>query len=407
MEVYDENRNLRATIADDGELKDKDGNTVGFINDDGSAGDVNEQFLGSINDDGQVADGSDNLLGQIDMGTAEFRDGNGSYWGKISGSGELYDKFEAFKGKVDYFSYHKLKTITAYLFYFDSVLLDPSGTSKIGPPPEQGAETKQPEEAQETTDLPMPGFNEPPPPAIDLKPPAEPVIESREYKNYRVGEFKTLSGGKQNLLEIYDCDCPDHQLRVRLEKDGKQVVYQRTIQFGNEKKQTVQRFTIPYHLNHSRILVQYNKAREGGTLSITMTKPDPNEGGSSPTSGEFCNFVVPATPGSEGKVTMKAGQFPTFFQFDVQGESKHETEMTGELLDGDSLKFHATTTIREENVKHKATQTFKLPTKIALDHIQCENGGRAVKVFMKKPENDKAGVAAPTLPDSDVYIQVI
>jgi hypothetical protein len=46
-----------------------------------------------------------------------------------------------------------------------------------------------------------------------------------------VGAFKSLSGGK-NSLEITDCDVEPHQLAVRIEKKGEQVVFQRVIMDG-------------------------------------------------------------------------------------------------------------------------------------------------------------------------------
>lgn len=41
---------------------------------------------------------------------------------------------------------------------------------------------------------------------------------------------------------------------------------------------------------------------------------------------------------------MSAGQTSTFFQFSPSGSSKYETEIRGELVNGNEIKFHAVVT---------------------------------------------------------------
>jgi len=256
-------------------------------------------------------------------------------------------------------------------------------------------------------------------PVVDLvvphvQAPVEKVgVEDRAYKNYRVGEFKTLTGGKENLLEIFDCDCHISQLSVRLEKEGKQVVFQRTIRTSNNMKQQVQRFTVPYILNPDRVDVKYGRDRDGGTLSLLLTKPDPSAGGTAGGSlaGEFTKFTISAVAGSQGKVTMKASQTKEYFQFEASGEPKLDTEVIGELAEGDQVKFHAITTDLEANVKKKATQTFNLPAKVTLDHFELSDGGRAVKVHDKKvaskgPSSSHAH-SPEVQPDVDIKIVAV
>jgi hypothetical protein len=385
----DVDRNKRAFISDDGKLTDIHDNVIGFINDDGSAGDVNENFLGEINDDGQVSTADNTLIGSVDMGTAEMRNENGSHFATISNSGEIYDGIDGFRGKVTPFTFHKLRIITAYIFFFDQNIVDPTRPTKlksITPPvkPEAApAATKDtvPTESEPAVTLPMPVK---PTPAAQHTPDPTPVrkvsVEDREYKEYKVGEFKTLSDG--NLLEISNCDCPVSQLSVRLEKQGTQVVFQRTIQTNHHRKQQAQRFTMPYVLSTKRITVKYDHGRDGGTLSLTFRKP---EGGASTggQSGQFTKYIIPAVSGSDGKVTIKASQAKDHFVFEPTGEPKLETEIIGEIEGGD-IKFHAITTNLEAGERKKATQSFSLGTTVLLGQIDLENNGKKVLVYPKR-----------------------
>jgi len=250
-------------------------------------------------------------------------------------------------------------------------------------------------------------------PPLTLAPPVRKIsVEDRAYKNYRLGEFKTLPGGKENLLEIYDCDCQFSQLSVRIEKEGKQVVFQRTVQTGNNRKQQVQRFTVPYSLCPDRVNAQFNSKRDGGTLSLLLIKPDPAAGGGGGSAGvlagEFTKFTIKSVFESQGKISMKPAQTKEYFLFEATGEPKWDTEVVGELTDGDQIKFHAITTDLDAGVRKKATQTFTLPLKITLDHIELEDGGRKVKVHLKKVPTTTTTTnptTAPTVqPDVDIKI---
>jgi hypothetical protein len=63
-----------------------------------------------------------------------------------------------------------------------------------------------------------------------------------------------------------------------------------------------------------------------------------------PGAGQFCSFSVPANPSADpaAKVSMGTSQASDYFQFDVKGEAKWETEVVGELEGGNSVKFHCT-----------------------------------------------------------------
>jgi len=113
---------LRATILEGGEVRNKNGECVGYINEDGSAGDVHEKLLGEISGD-QVIDANNTVIGSVNFGTGELRDCN-AHWAKVNSSGEVTDHVDAYKAKIDDFTYHKMKIVASYLFFFDPALLD-------------------------------------------------------------------------------------------------------------------------------------------------------------------------------------------------------------------------------------------------------------------------------------------
>jgi len=216
-------------------------------------------------------------------------------------------------------------------------------------------------------------------------------VENRIYKQYEVGAFKSIEGGTKNTLEITSCDVPVAQIKVRIEKSGSQLVFQRTIYENNAKKDQVQRFSIPYTITQDRVRVTYDRRKDGGTLIFLMTKPGSSTFGntgtkSSSTFGQFCSFIVKGVPNKDGRISMASGQTSDAFIFTVTGESKYDTEVIGELLDGPeiTMKYHCTTTVPEENTKKKATQSITLPMKISLENIHVE--GTKITVYKKKPK---------------------
>jgi len=120
----------------------------------------------------------------------------------------------------------------------------------------------------------------------------------------------------------------------------------------------------------------------------------------------FTKFTVAPVEGSQGKVAMKPGQTKEYFIFETTGEPKFETEVVGELLDGDQVKFHATKVDLDAGVKTKSTQTFTLPGKVTLDHIELSDGGRTVKVHQKKV-NTNTNIQTQTTIQPDVDIKII
>jgi len=242
--------------------------------------------------------------------------------------------------------------------------------------------------------------------------PAKPAeIENRHYKDYVVGDFNTIEGGKKNVLEITQCDCPVEQVGVRIEKEGKELVFLRTTLTGDNKKQQVRRFQLPYDLALDRISAEYSRNSDGGKLTLTLTKPIPSAAAGN-LGGQFTQFVVPPTPSAsaDSKVSVSAGQASGCFVFEMQGNSIHETEVVGELVDGDNVKFHCTVTIESEGVRKKGTQTFNLPSKVTIDHIETSDGGKVTKIHGKAvkstPNSTGAAASAPAIQaDTDVPVK--
>jgi len=400
---------------------------VGFINDDGSAGDSNENFLGEVSSGGQAINSKDEILGKVNLGNAEISDANGGHFCTISSAGELTDSIDSHKGKFDNFTFHKIRMAVAYIFFFDGALIDPRRPSKITieeTEEEQSLSIRSPssaptpsdEKQEETLTLELP-----PPKNLGQKaeiptenesvtlslnfPPKKREIENRQYKTYKVGDFKNIENGKKNLLEITSCDCPVEQIAVRLEKGGKEVVFQRTTLTGDNKKTQVQRFALPYPLTLDRISAEYSEHTEEGKLILTMTKPVVTAAAGA-INAEFTKFTIPATPSAspDSKISVKAGQSSAYFQFEIQGNSVHETEVIGELAGGENLRFHTVTTIESEGVQKKATQTFTLPFKVTVDHIECIDGGKLVKVHSKSFQ--QSTTSATELEQLDVTVPI-
>jgi len=165
------------------------------------------------------------------------------------------------------------------------------------------------------------------------------------------------------------------------------------------RKQQIQRFSIPYTLSTDRLEAKYARLKEGGTLSLLFKKPDLSSSGS--VSGQFTKFTVNAVSGSEGKVTMTAGETKEIYQFKTSGEPKLETEVVGELVDGDQVKFNFITIDNKAGTRKTATQTFTLPMKITTDQIEVEEGGHRIVIRRKA---SFASSAVTLLPDIDVLI---
>jgi len=131
MEVFDLNRRKRATISCNGEVINIKGETLGYINEDGNAGDSNEVFLGEVSSAGQVIDTKDNVIGKVDLGNAEVSNAEGGHFFTVSRSGDITDSLDGYRGTISEFTYHKLRVVVAYIYFFDTALVDPRRPSKV------------------------------------------------------------------------------------------------------------------------------------------------------------------------------------------------------------------------------------------------------------------------------------
>jgi hypothetical protein len=435
-------------IDDDGAVKNAKGNTLGFINADGTSGDMEEKFLGEINQDGQAIDGTDEVIGKCELDHGTLRDASGSHWATIYPGGDINDSSESYRGKIDNFSFHKLKIIAAYVFFFDQALIAEGRSTKVldegvtsssnvtkkeeGSKPSSDNNNPWGEEVTETLSAPPPKSSSsssapaaaskvvveehstislaPPKPAASssVAPAASVIVEQhqtislgsptpapvvappRELKPYKVGDFQAIENATKNRLEVGSCDCDVSQIKVRVEQNGQNIVFRR----GEQS----QRFALPYQVEVARVSAVFDRNRDDGTLVLTMTKPTAPTSGS-PISGKFLTLNFPATSG-EGKVTMSAGQTNAYFLFKAQGSSKYDNEVQGELVNGREVKFHSTITQTDKGTKTTSTQTFTVPYQIAMDHIQVT--GDEVKVYIKHP----GGAVAATVADADVPVTI-
>lgn len=80
-----------------------------------------------------------------------------------------------------------------------------------------------------------------------------------------MGDFLGIDNGTKNKLEIFDCDCDVSLLQVHIDSNGQNVVFHRVAQ--------TQRFALPYQVTVDRVDATYDRNREGGTLTLVMTKP--------------------------------------------------------------------------------------------------------------------------------------
>jgi len=456
MEVFDLDNNLRAIIEENGEVKTPDGKIVAFVNDDGSVGDLNESLLGDLSG-GQAVDASEKMIGSIDQGTGSLKKGQ-SHWAQVVRGGEIRDKNDAHRGKVNDFTFHQFLKIAGYLFFVDQGLIQDdlpslvagSGSSHVpAPKPVKAQPAPVHEDSSVETitlaprvqqiNLSAPVINLAPSSTsntqhISLAAPAQPAqnvqhinlaapvqapkpaIEKREYKKYSVGAFKGIEGGTKNTLEITSCDVPLSQLAIRIEKEGKDIVFKRTIMEGSTQKEQVQHFGMPYVVTKDRIKVTYAPHSDGGKLVFLITKPAPGEaqasGSAGAASGEFCRFIIPAVPGCDPtkRVSMGSAQSIDSFVFTPTGESKWETEIVGELAnEGQALKFHCTVTVVEEKTKKKATQSISLPMTVSLANIETE--GTKVTVYKTKTVSQasvpRAQIPIAAVGDCDIEIQLV
>lgn len=81
----------------------------------------NESLLGDLSG-GQAVDASEKMIGSIDQGTGSLKKGQ-SHWAQVVRGGEIRDKNDAHRGKVNDFTFHQFLKIAGYLFFVDQGLI--------------------------------------------------------------------------------------------------------------------------------------------------------------------------------------------------------------------------------------------------------------------------------------------
>lgn len=71
-----------------------------------------------------VLDVSDEIIGYVDLGKGTFKDKSGSHFATIQSDGTILDRDECKRGSLQNFTYHKLKMLASYFFFFDGKLIN-------------------------------------------------------------------------------------------------------------------------------------------------------------------------------------------------------------------------------------------------------------------------------------------
>ena len=113
---------VRATLGDDGEVRDGHGALLAYIEANGEVGDAGMTFLGrALEAAAQVVDASDAFVGEFDTGRGYIKDAQGSVVAEVSKEGAVKNNAGQGVGTVDNFHYGALPTLAAYF-----LLVDPS-----------------------------------------------------------------------------------------------------------------------------------------------------------------------------------------------------------------------------------------------------------------------------------------
>ena len=113
---------VRAIIAEDGEVVDGAGGALAFIEANGEVGDPQMNYAGkALHGACQVVDPADVLVGEFDSGRGYIKDAQGSVIAEISKEGSIKNNAGQGVGVFEGFSYELMPTIAAYF-----LLVDPS-----------------------------------------------------------------------------------------------------------------------------------------------------------------------------------------------------------------------------------------------------------------------------------------
>eukprot|EP01122_Echinamoeba_exundans_P004807 TRINITY_DN15036_c0_g1_i1.p1 TRINITY_DN15036_c0_g1~~TRINITY_DN15036_c0_g1_i1.p1 ORF type:complete len:756 (+),score=213.95 TRINITY_DN15036_c0_g1_i1:314-2269(+) len=241
--------------------------------------------------------------------------------------------------------------------------------------------------------------------AVQVIPPDAPEVEKETEVN--VGPFEERKEAFH--IDITNLGCPAKALKLRLEKQGIELVLRRKVTVGGQIREFAQRLALPFPFQPSQISASYSVGI--GKLALELKKASgsaaPAAGASS---GEVGRFRVAADSSkTNDKIAVQPAQTSDHFAFSCDS-SKYDTDVVVSL-DGRKLTFAAqysfdTVVDGEEVVKTvKANSAFTLPFDATMAQIELvPNGtkGSTVKVFKVAPAGSSSG--AGVIVDTDINI---
>ena len=122
--LFGNERKIRATIAEDGEVTDGGGNTLAYIESNGEVGDAQMNYVGVAHLSAhQVVDYTDHVIGEFDPGRGYVKDALGSVVAELTKEGTITDNGGQSIGKIENFSYAHIATLAAYFLLVDPKLV--------------------------------------------------------------------------------------------------------------------------------------------------------------------------------------------------------------------------------------------------------------------------------------------
>lgn len=241
--------------------------------------------------------------------------------------------------------------------------------------------------------------------AVQVVPPDAPLVE--QETEVAVGSFEERTSAF--YLDITNLGCPAKALKLRLEKQGIELVLRRKVTVGGQVREFAQRLALPFPFQPSQISAAYSVGI--GKLALELKKASASPSGpASNANGEIGRFRVAADSSkANDKIVVQPAQTSDHFAFSCES-SKYDTDVIASL-DGRKLTFGAqysfdTVVEGEEVVKTvKATSAFTLPFDVTAAQVELvPNGtkGSTVKVYKVAPAGAVAGGAA--IGDADISI---
>jgi HSP20 family molecular chaperone IbpA len=242
--------------------------------------------------------------------------------------------------------------------------------------------------------------------AVQVIPPDAPEVQAET--EVVVGPFEERKDAF--YIDITNLGCPAKALKLRLEKQGIELVVRRKVTVGGQIREFAQRMALPFPFQPSQISASYSVGI--GKLALELKKASasaaPTAGAAA--SGEVGRFRVAADSSkTNDKIAVQPAQTSDHFAFSCDS-SKYDTDVVVSL-EGRKLSFAAqysfdTVVDGEEVVKTvKANSAFTLPFDATMAQIELvPNGtkGSTVKVYKVAPAGASSGASA--IIDTDINI---